>query len=244
MTLQQKLAPFFLSRLLANPRGRAFLLAQASDAEASDEGRIFEELLRRVDDPELQKLVRIHQADEERHAELFAEAAKRVGVTPPPLPAHLKLLNRLDTAMGGFFAAFEAGERGVMDVYLLLQVIEERAITQFRLIEPIMRKVDPAAADLLLQIARDEDRHLKYCRAISRRYAPDEATLARTLAELRDIEARAFGAHARANMRYCMDHELVSVGPIVKAMLRQLLGIGDRKQQPVPTPFHLAQPSI
>lgn len=225
----------FQSRVVASPRGRAFVLSQAAAAEASDEGRIFDELLARIDDPELRRLVKVHQADEERHAELFAAAAARSGATPPPIPAELQLLERIDRELGGFFDGFLASDRSVMEAYLLLQVIEERATHQFQLLEPALRAVDPESADVVAGIARDEERHLKYCRAISRRYAPDEATRRATLARFREVEARAFGDHSRANLAFCLEHELVDMAPAEVWIWRQLLRAGQRRRPPVPT---------
>ena len=61
----------FLDRMLAHPRGRAHVLSTVADAEDTDEGAVFDKLVAQVDDPELHKMIRIHQADEKRHAQLF-----------------------------------------------------------------------------------------------------------------------------------------------------------------------------
>jgi rubrerythrin len=235
--LNQLLGRHFLDRLLSTPRGRAWVLWQASEAENDDEGRFFDLLLARVDDPELVRLVHRHKEDENRHAELYAGCAERTGVARPVIPAELRLLERLDRALGGFFAGFEADRKGVMDAYLLLQVLEERAVTQFAELEPAFRKVDPRSADVIRQVAGDERRHLKYCRAISRRYAPDEATHAVALRRMREVEARVFAEHSRALMRHALENDLVA-GPRAERWLwRGLLALGERRQTSLRTHF-------
>ena len=235
--LQKLIAPLFIRRLVQSGRGRAYVLNQAADAESSDEGQIFEEILSLIDDPKVHKLVKIHQEDEERHAALFLDAAKRIGVPLQEVPEHLKLLAKLDVALGGFFEQFKEGKRGLMDIYLLLQVIEERATTQFRQMEPEMRKVDPAAADMLLGIAEDEVRHLKYCRAISKQYAPSPEVLEATLSEFREVEARVFGEHSRANMENCLDQELANLSPAETFFWRAVLRASKRNKFSPPTDF-------
>ena len=231
------LSRHFLDRLLATPRGRAWVLWQASEAESSDEGRFFDLLLARVDDPELHRMIGRHQADETRHAELFAGCAERTGAPRPAIPAELKLLDRLDRALGGFFESFEADRRSVMEAYIMLQVVEERAVTQFAALEPAFRRRDPHAADVIRSVAADEERHLKYCRAISRRYAPDEATHAAELRRVRDVESRVFAEHSRASMRYALENELVR-GPRLETWLwRGLLALGERRQPVLRTRF-------
>lgn len=235
--LNQRIGRHFLGRLVASARGRAWILWQASEAESDDEGRFFELLLARVDDPELHKMIRLHQADEERHARLYAECAERAGAPRPTIPTELKLLDRFDRALGGFFAGFEADRRSVMEAYLLLQVLEERAVTQFALLAPAFRPVDPRTSDVIEQIAADEERHLKYCRAISRRYAPDPTTHADTLRHFRDVESRAFAEHARANMRHALERDLLA-GPRAERLLwRGLLALGQRRQPAIRTQY-------
>ena len=237
MTLEQTLSRHYLDRLLASPEGRAFVLWQASLAESTDEGRFFELLLERVDDPELHKMIRRHQADETRHAQLFAECAERTGAPRPTIPPELMMLERLDGALGGFFDSFEQSRTGVMEAYLLLQVVEERAVTQFNELEPAFRRIDAQTAEVIRSIAADEDRHLKYCRAISRRYAPDPETHARTLRRFRAVESQVFGEHSRAIMNYALDTGLVR-GPRPEMWLwRGLAALGARRGAPRRTRF-------
>ncbi len=212
----------YLDRLVHSDRGRAFMLAFMADAERSDEQMVFDTLLARVDDPELHALVRIHRDDEERHGELLDECMRRVGVTPPAVPDELRFVFRLDAQLDGFAAEFVAGRRGVMEAYVLLQVIEERAVVQFPGIARALRSVDPYAADVVERVTEDERRHVRYARAISRRYAPDADTLARTLACFRRAEAVAFAAHGQAYLHFAIDHDLLAVGWPEKLLWRAI----------------------
>lgn len=100
-----------------------------------------------------------------------------------------------------------------MNTYLLLQVIEERAVTRFPLFEAAFRPVDRETADTFAAVARDEERHLKYCHAIARRYAPDARTHATTLAHYRRAEASVFTETSSLNMSHILSHNLVRLTP-------------------------------
>jgi hypothetical protein len=231
----------FQDRMFSAPRGRAFVLRQLGAAEDTDEGRIFTELERRVDDPELAKLIRIHREDETRHARLYFEAADRLGVPAEPVPERLQLLPRLDRALGGFFERIGNDGSSVMEAYLLLQVIEERAASQFAELEVTARRHDAALADTIAGIARDEQRHLKYCRAIAKRYAPDQAAIDRTLAHMREVEARVFVEHSRDVLDFVLDHGLLDVSDLELAAWRGLRTLNRRTPvRPQPTPFATA----
>lgn len=233
-----KLQRRYLSRLIAHPKGRAHLLTQLADAEDSGEGAFFDRLLAKVDDPQLQKMIRRHAEDETRHARMFRECAERHGVAADPIPDDLRLIDRLDAATGRLFDRGIQSRTDVMEAYLLLQVIEERAITQFELFEEVFRRVDPATADVLAEIARDEERHLKYCHAIARRYAPDAATLDETLARFRRLEARAFAENSRANMRWLMARRYVALGRVERVFWLGLARLNRWLGKDEPTRFH------
>jgi hypothetical protein len=204
----------YLRRLVASPRGRSFLLSFMADAEESDEKGVFDHLLARVDDPELHKMVRVHRDDEKRHAEMLRACVVRQGVPAFAVPPELRVVDRIDRLLGGLAAKFVGDERGVMEAYVLLQVIEERAVRQFPGIVRALRPVDPASADTVARVVRDEERHVRYARAISRRYAPDEATLGRTLRRFREVEERAYAAHGRAFAAAVAERDLLTVrGP-------------------------------
>jgi len=202
MTLNTKLANAYLERALRSPRARAHILNTIADAEDNGEAQIFDWALARVNDPKLQKMIVRHREDEIRHGRLFSAARDRVGVDPGPVPQDQKLLERIDAALGGFLTRPLTGDRDVLEAYLILQVIEERALAQFAVMEPLFRKVDPATADIFVEVAKDEERHLKYCEAISRRYAASEEERQQRLAELRTIEAECFRDNSEATVRY------------------------------------------
>lgn len=201
----------FLSRLVANPRGRAFLLSFMADAEEADEAGVFDALLERVDDDALRKLVRRHRDDESRHAEILRERVRAVGVAPPPVPRELAIVERIDRLLGGVGASFVAKERSIMDAYVLLEVIEDRAVVQFPKIAAALDAVDPESAAVVRSIWEDEKRHVLYARAINKRYAPDADTLARSLAHVRTVEQRAFDENGAAMLRYALDEDLLQL---------------------------------
>ncbi len=236
MTVRQRINLAFLRRLLATAEGRAHVLHQIADAEGSDEAAIFDRTLARVDDPRLQKLIEKHKADEERHEALFRACAERTGARVPPTPDDLKLLDRLNRATDRFLEQPITDGRGVMEAYLMLQVIEERAITQFRVFEAAFREIDPATADTFREVARDEERHLKYCHAIAKRYAPDEATRVATLARFRKVEAKVFAQNGFANMRYAMRRGYFAGGRIEKLMWRAVGALQAAGPGPVSDP--------
>jgi rubrerythrin len=203
MDLRNRNALAFTRNLVSTPRGRAYVLNQVAHAEGSDEGRVFSKLREKVDDEKLARMIEKHEADEVRHAALFNERLRANGFEPEPVPEHLKLLERLDRKLGVFSRPIE-DERDVMEAYLLLQVIEERALHQFAIMIAAFRPVDPETARVFEEVARDEDRHLRYCHAISRRYAPSEAVRIATLARFRVAEAEAFRDNGNANMRHVL----------------------------------------
>lgn len=206
--LRAGLARAFLGSLLATPRGRAHMLTQAALAESDDEGALFDHIATRVDDGELARMVKKHGDDEQRHAALFFGCADRQGVERPEIPEDLRILNVLKRHIDVLDRPV-ADDHDVMEVYLVLQVIEERAVEQFSLVEPIMRRYDSRTADVLLGIAKDEERHLLYCKAISARYAPSELVRSRRLAELREIEALAFREHQESMVQYVLSLDLL-----------------------------------
>lgn len=229
MTFADRLTLAFMTQLFSTPRGRAHLLAMASDAESSGEGRVFEELLLRKDDAELAKLVERHRDDETRHAQVLAERARAnahaAGVEVPEVPAHLKLVDRLDAALGGFFSRPLETREDVMRAYLVLQVIEERAITQFELYAEAMKEVDPVTSALLEEIGADEARHLCYCHAIARRYAPSDAVHARELEHIRAVEARVFAENSSDNLEYALAQGLLPLGWAGRAAWKAVGGV-------------------
>jgi rubrerythrin len=203
LTLRSIVHRTFLRGLVATPRGRAYVFTQAALAESTDEGVIFERLSSKVDDLELQRIIRKHSDDETRHAALYFGCADRQGVGRPHVPEDSRVLDLLNAREPLFTKPIETRE-DVMDAYLLLQVIEERAVEQFSILEPVMREVDPRSADVLLGVTKDEERHLRYCHAVVRRYAPTEAHRVARLKHLRKEEAMAFAQHQAAGLAHLL----------------------------------------
>jgi rubrerythrin len=207
-SLNEFMTSRFVRGLLSTRAGRAHLLNQVADAEATDEGAIFERLLTYVDDPKLRQMISRHQADELRHAELFRGCLERQGYSPKPVPSELKLLDRIDALSDRVMKQPVKTDRDVMVSYILLLVIEERALSQFAQFIPAFDAVDPQTANVFREVARDEARHLRYCHAISRRYAPGETTWRTNLDHFRSVEAKAFAFNSKANMAYVFEHDL------------------------------------
>ncbi len=146
--INDKLTNLWIDKLFQTPEGRSWVLTQAAVAEDADEGIFFNQLLAKVEDEKLRSWIRLHEADEKRHAAMFDAAARRQGVPQVEVPENLMLIDRIDRALGGFFEREIQSDRDIMQAALLLQAIEERAITQFGLFEPVMRKYDPESADV------------------------------------------------------------------------------------------------
>jgi hypothetical protein len=241
MNLPDAIASLFLRDLLAGAAGRAFVLNQAAIAEATDEGHVFDVILAKVEDAKLGTMIEKHRDDEQRHAAIFRGCVERQGVEPGELPADLRIVDRIDRETGGVASAPIVDARGVMNAYLVLQVIEERALHQFGLLEPAMRRYDPASASAIRSVIEDEARHLKYCHAISKRYAPNRLLHAETLGALRIAEARAFRDHSRANMAHMLDAGLVE-SKVKTAMWRGFAKMTARSTELPFTPFATATP--
>jgi rubrerythrin len=206
---------FFFSRLFATPRGRAFFLSTMADAEESDEAGVFDALLERVDDPKLHKMVRRHADDETRHAELLRGRVRAIveqhGIDMPAPPPGLGIVPLLDEMLGGLAEKFVAKERSVMDAYVLLEVVEDRAVQEFPRVAEALEPFDPESAAVVRSIWEDEKRHVLYARAINKRYAPDADALSRALAKMRKVEKRAFDAHGAHILRHVLAENLLEV---------------------------------
>jgi rubrerythrin len=213
----------YLRRLAQTARGRAFVLGFMADAEESDEQRVFDTMLARVEDPKIRRVIAKHVADEERHASMLHACAARQGVGAEPVPDQLRIVLRIDRMLGGFAAKLVAGERGVWEAYALLQVIEERAVSHYPAIARALAAVDPESAATVMAVVRDEQRHVKYARAISRRLAPSAAVLEHTLQRLRQVEAQAFADHGNAFLRHAVDRGLVATSLLERFFLWRVL---------------------
>lgn len=212
----------FMTRLVANPRGRAFILSLMAEAEEADEAGVFDALLERVDDPTLHKMVRRHVDDEARHAKLLRERVRAVGVAPPPVPRALSVVDRINRALGNLGEGFVENQRSVMEAYVLLEVVEERAVEQFPRIAAALDAVDPVSAEVVREIWKDEKRHVLYARAIGEKYAPDAETLAKTRSKFRVVEQRAFDENGGDVLRYALEQNLLELPFVERLMWRAM----------------------
>lgn len=234
--IHDQLTARFMKGMLATPRGRAHVLNQVADAEATDEGAIFDRLLLHVTDPKLRQMIERHQADELRHARMFLGCLERTGIAPHAVPRELKLLDRIDSLAGHIMDQPVRSDEDVMNAYLMLLVIEERAIRQFTGFIAAFEAVDRQTADVFRAIADDEERHLLYCHAISKRYAPDEAAWERELERFRALEERAFSDNTVANMDYTFAHGLHAAGPVEQLLWRSVTSLSARARRLAPRP--------
>ncbi len=232
MTMQDdfsaRLTSRFLRGLLSTDRGQAHLLNQIAEAESTDEGAIFERLLAYVDDPKLRQMITRHHDDELRHAELLRGCLAKTGIDPGPVPANLRLLDRIDAKCGGIMKEPVRNSNDVMISYLILLVIEERALSQFSQFISAFDRVNPETAAVFRSIARDEERHLLYCHAISRRYAPGEATWEANLHRFRKLESQAFAETTRANLAHTFAHGLHPASPLERFGWRTMQALAAR----------------
>jgi rubrerythrin len=210
MKLQDRMHHWFLHDLFSTAEGRAYVLSQAAEAESGGEKKIFDVLLEKVDDPELARMVKKHSEDEVRHAALYTACAARQNVTLPTVPADLRVIDAVDEHIGRvrggvrFFDEKVHDAKYVMEGYLFLQVLEERAVQQFTVLADALRPFDAQSADVVVEIEADERRHLRYCYAVSKRYAPNDLVLADTLAKFRRAEAQAYKEHTAKSLDFLL----------------------------------------
>ncbi len=221
MNLVEKANRLFLQQLVQSPRGRAHLLAQVAHAEASGEVAVFERLASLASDPEVQRLIRRHHADEVEHAARLWARVDELGVERPTLPAQLNVAAGLDARLGVMTRPLDTPE-DLMRAYCFLQVLEERVVWQFDLFIEVLRPIDPTTADLFAALLKDEERHLKYCHAITRRFAPSPATLEATLRHFRAAEAAEFEVNGNLSLTFILDERLLDEPRWVQGVWRGL----------------------
>jgi rubrerythrin len=190
------------------------VLSSLASAEGGDGGEldIFDHMLQVLDDEEVKKVVRRHKDDEMRHEQLFLARMAATGVAPLPVPKSAQLLRRIDDKLG-FFSRAITDRSGVVDAYLLLLVIEERALLQFGRQRRAFAAVgDRETAAVIDEVMKDEERHLRTCEAVSRRYLPDEAARQQRLTQLRALEAQSFEEVQQMMLQLFVDAGLVPGG--------------------------------
>jgi len=212
MNINDQLTRLFMRHLLETPEGRAHLLNQVADAEDNGEASVFDQVQGYIQDPALQKAVEHHKNDEIRHAAMFRARRDAQGVKTGPVPEALQMMGRLDVELDGFFSRPISDAKGVTTAYLVLQAIEERAVNQFQFMIEAFDRVDPETARVFEAISKDEERHLRYCRAIVKRYAADDASAKTELIAMRKLESEVFAATTAANLFYCLDNNLIQGG--------------------------------
>jgi hypothetical protein len=208
-------------------------------AEEGDEAGVFDQLIRKADDPELEKVVRRHKEDEERHAAMYRACLARNGLEERRIPDELLIIREVGREAGGAFAAgLDAGSAAgmqtredVMNTYALLLAVEERGVQRFPLIGAEFRRIgDIETADTFDRITIDERRHTKYCTAIGRRYAPDSDTWDQAVKKYRAVEARAFERVGFAGVFYAIENGLVWRGLFGRLAGVLLRGLRERSR--------------
>jgi hypothetical protein len=222
MDVERAMGRSLFRGLVSHAAGRAFVLSLMVAAEEGDESGVFDQLARRADDPELEKLIRRHQDDERRHAAMYRSCLTRNGLDVQSVPDELLIIRAVACEAGVTVAAGSADaialRRDVMNTYALLLAIEKRGVQRFPLIGAEFRRIgDHETADTFDRVTEDERRHTKYCEAIGRRYAADEQEWQGAVAMHRGIEGRAFRRVGRATVVHALRQGLVWRGPAGRA---------------------------
>lgn len=212
-----------MGRLLRAPQGRAFFLNRLVESEDSVASGVFDALLARVQEPRFKQLVRLHRDDEVRHAQLLRACVKRNGGVPDRTHASTSLAACIDRALGGLCAAFVADECSLMEMYTLLQVIEETAVKQLPLVVLQLGKSDPESASAVRSVLRDERRHVKYAAAIAKHYEAAPGAYLATLARMRAAAAIAMLEHDLTLLHHAVAQQIVDVGRFELYFLNGLL---------------------
>jgi hypothetical protein len=146
-----------------------------------------------------------------------------------PLPKNAHLLRRIDERVG-FFTKPVVDRQGVVEAYMLLLVIEERAMKQFARWERAFAAVgDHETSRMIGEIRKDEERHLKYCEAITRRYSEDEAARQARLAYYRALEAECYEEVQALNLRALVANGFVGKTWWTKALWRTLADVAGKR---------------
>ncbi|GEM_PF-2275134 len=214
--------------LFRQPMAKAYILSAYADAESGGEARFFELVGDYIQDPRLQRLVRLHEADEERHAAAFSAAREALDLPVLPVPSRLRTIERLSERAGHLLERPPQTDSDVVQAYQLLYVVEERALSDFgRAITALERTGDHRTADVLRGIAADEKRHLSYCRSIGRHYAA-EGDFDSGLDRFRTLEAQLYRDQAQGTMDHMLRLGLVHLHGLKGWVVRAVLALGGR----------------
>jgi rubrerythrin len=227
-TLDARLDRTVRRYIFSQPRSAGFALSSYADAEAGGEGQIFERALLRATDPALSKMIRRHMEDEQRHARLIDERRESLGLESSPIPAHLKLVDRLSAAAGDVLDAKMDQDSDIARVYALLHVIEERAVEVFERSVTVLTDLgDHESAALFASIGEDEQRHLKYCRAIGRKYAGSDAAYVAMVEDMRIVEASVYAEVSRSFLKHMLTNGMLELPPALRTVVGALMAFAD-----------------
>ncbi len=202
----------FTRQLVQTPSGRAHLLAQIADAEGSAEAALFPRLLEATQgQPELQRALTRHAADEERHARQLEALLARTGAPRPSLPSALNILTLVKRRLPWADEPLTS-RAALMRAFALLQVIEERAVHQFPLLATALRGVDDAAADTFERMTTEEAGHVKLCEALGQRFTDEPAAREAALRDVRRAMLDAKAEHERLSLRHLQHEGLLGEG--------------------------------
>jgi rubrerythrin len=81
---------------------------------------------------------------------------------------------------------------------------------------------DHETADVFDRVAKDEARHVRYCKAIGRRYAEDDAQWAHAVETFARIEDRAFKAVGVTTIAHALETGLLSESRVAKGLGRAM----------------------
>lgn len=220
--------------IASQPRAAGFAYSSYADAEAGGENLVFERALRRATDPQIAKMIRVHQQDEMRHAQMIEDRRIALGLPGYVVPDEMKLVERLSEAAGGVLDLPMDRDEHVASVYALLYVVEERAIQLFeRQVRTVEALGDHESADMFRAIWADEERHLKYCRAVGKRYAGSEAAFEAEVEQIRRVEAGVYARASRGTLRHLLRTGMLEL-PWWGVLLRAALELADAAKLPAP----------
>lgn len=234
--LDARLDHLFRVQAYRQPLAKAAILSAYAEAESGGEVQVFERALRRATDPKVARLIRRHEADENRHAAMFEARREALGLPRFPIPARLRTIERLSEAAGGILDRSMDSDADIVAVYQLLFVIEERAMAEFgRARRAALATGDRETAAMLDEIAADERRHLAYCRAVGREFAGSEAAFEAGLEPLRALEAKVYSEQSTAFMDWMLDLGALRLAGPLGALLTLVLGLGRRVRGTAPS---------
>lgn len=222
-------------RIMSQRLSAGFAMSSYADAESSGENLVFERALRRATDPKVEKMIRVHQADEGRHAKMIDDRREALGLPLFEIPAHLKMVDLLSEAAGGVLDLPMDKDADVGVVYALLYVVEERAIESFqRLTRTASDLGDTETLAMFQAIEADEVRHLGYCRAIGTKYAGSKEAFEAEVVRIRGVEAELYAKVSRGFLLHMLKHGYLQLPRPWAWTLETLIATASKLKFPVP----------